>query len=458
MVYFDGTKWVGPLAVPNADQWIDNRPAMLATAPGDLMMVLATDHRQSEILRDRRTGKRNDNSVPDYVNGDLYAAEMKVPAASNVQLAPAATATVAAPDAETKPERDAIATMRNRRVPVGGDQLQVIRGEFHRHTDFSLDGNGDGSLIDAYRYMIDAAAMDWGAGFDHDNGTGEYPWWLQQKLTDAYRLGDKYVTMFGYERSVSYPEGHRNTVFAQRGIRPLPRLSKMAADSEGHAPDTQMLYEYLRKYDGIVASHTSGTDMGTDWRDNDPVVEPVVEIYQGCRQNYEMPGAPRSNTADYSIGGWRPLGFVSLALKKGYRLAFQSSSDHGSTHISYCNLWVKDRTRAGIMEAFHKRRVYGATDNILAEVRCGSHFMGEEFNVSEPPSIAVKFTGTADFAKVHIVRDGEYVYSIEPHKREVDFVWKDAAAQRGKTSYYYVRGEQADGELVWASPMWITYK
>ena len=54
-----------------------------------------------------------------------------------------------------------------------------------------------------------------------------------------------------------------------------------------------MLFEYLKKYDGIVASHTSGTDMGTDWRDNDPLVEPVVEIYQGCRQNYEMPGAPQ---------------------------------------------------------------------------------------------------------------------------------------------------------------------
>ena len=50
------------------------------------------------------------------------------------------------------------------------------------------------------------------------------------------------------------------------------------------------------------------------WRDNDPQVEPVVEIYQGDRQNYEMPGAPRSNIEGDSIGGWRPLGFVSLAL------------------------------------------------------------------------------------------------------------------------------------------------
>jgi len=458
MVWFDGVKWNGPIAVPNGDQWIDNRPAMLATAPGTLMMVLATDHRQSEILRDRRETKRNDNVIPDYINGDVYAAEMRVPAAVAVNLAPASAENVAEPDSEAKPEVDAIALMHSRRVKVGADELQVLRGEFHRHTDLSVDGNGDGPVIDAYRYMIDAAGMDWGAGFDHDNGTGEYPWWIQQKLTDAYKLGDRYVSMFGYERSVSYPEGHRNTVFAQRGIRPLPRLKKMANDSEGHAPDTQMLYEYLKKYDGIVASHTSGTDMGTDWRDNDPKVEPVVEIYQGCRQNYEMPGAPRSNTENYSIGGWRPLGFVSLALKKGYRLGFQSSSDHGSTHISYCNLWVRGRTRAAILEAFKKRRVYGSTDNILAEVRCGSHFMGEEFNVTAAPEIAVKLTGTRDFAKVHIIKDGEYVYSIEPKKREVDFTWKDGQAERGKTSYYYVRGEQVDGELVWASPMWITYQ
>ena len=28
----------------------------------------------------------------------------------------------------------------------------------------------------------------------------------------------------------------------------------------------------------------------------------------------------------------------------------------------------------------------------------------------------------------------------------------------GKTSYYYARGEQADGELVWVSPMWVDYQ
>ena len=33
--------------------------------------------------------------------------------------------------------------------------------------------------------------------------------------------------------------------------------------------------------------------MGTDWRDNEPQIEPVVEIYQGARNSYEVVGGPR---------------------------------------------------------------------------------------------------------------------------------------------------------------------
>ena len=225
-----------------------------------------------------------------------------------------------------------------------------------------------------------------------------------------------------------------------------------------HSPDTLLLYRYLEQFDGICASHTSGTDMGTDWRDNNPKVEPIVEIYQGCRQNYEMPDAPRANTADNSMGGWRPYGFISHALKKGYRLGFQSSSDHTSTHISYCIAWAEDLTNEAILKAMKARHVYGATDNIIADVHCGDHFMGDEFATSAKPTLSVKLAGTAPFAKVHIVKDGAYVHSVAPDKDRVEFQWTDMDPKPGTTSYYYVRGEQTDGELVWVSPMWITYK
>ena len=61
-------------------------------------------------------------------------------------------------------------------------------------------------------------------------------------------------------------------------------------------------------------------------------------------------------------------------------------------------------------------------------------------------------------ADLLIEQDGAYVYTTEPGKREVTFTWKDSNAVAGNTSYYYVRGEQSDGEIVWVSPMWITYR
>ena len=315
------------------------------------------------------------------------------------------------------------------------------------------------SLWDAWRYALDAAALDWIGCCDHDNGHGrEYTWWITQKLTDIFNLQGTFTPMFNYERSVAYPEGHRNVIFAQRGVRTLPRIAKVDEGTPGSAPDTQMLYRYLRHFNGIVASHTSGTNMGTDWRDNDPLVEPIVEIYQGDRQNYEMPDAPRSNNAKDSIGGWREKGFVSLALEKGYRMAFEASSDHISTHISYCILYATAGTRRAVLEAFKKRRLYAATDNILADVRCGQHLMGEQFETAELPTLHVVLEGTAPFARIVVVKNNRYVYSTEPHTRSVQFSWQDTAAEAGRTSYYYVRGEQQDGEIVWASPMWITYR
>jgi hypothetical protein len=262
---------------------------------------------------------------------------------------------------------------------------------------------------------------------------------------------------------VNYPEGHRNPVFARRGVRTLPRLPLSDPNIEKPAPDTQMLYRYLRQLDGITAEHTSCTNMGTDWRDNDPKVEPIVEIFQGCRQNYEMPGAPRSPNEETAVNkDFRPKGFVSLALLKGYRLGFQSSSDHGSTHISYCNVWVTEPTRQAIFGGMKKRRIYGSTDNIVADVRCvvgnRTHFMGEEFSTPTPPKLNIKLIGAKPLAKVCIVRQNEYVHTVEPKTQTVEFTWTDAQPERGKTLYYYVRGEQEDGELVWVSPMWIRYE
>jgi hypothetical protein len=459
---YDGKSWTGPVFLAHSDNLLDNRPTLVSAKPGELMVIGSSDSRRQFQLGE----KLLEGSIEDPFNNDLYLNTLALgPAPAPVAAKAAGNAAVAGPSALVTSERGTIMAMRAYRVKSAEGPLRIIRGEFHRHSENSADGGGDGTIIEQYRYMLDPAGMDWVGCCDHDNGNmgqggggREYTWWTSQKLTDIFYTPNKFTPMFSHERSVPYPEGHRNVVFAQRGIRTLPRLPKMDNDSTGRAPDTLMLYRYLKEFNGIVASHTSGTNMGTDWRDNDPDSEPVVEIYQGDRQNYEKPDAPRTNSENDSIGGWRPKGFVDLALAKGYRLSFQASSDHISTHMSYCNILAKDGTREALLDAFHKRHVYGATDDILADVRSGEHIMGDAFATTSLPELHVKFAGTKPFAKVHVVKDNKYVYTAEPKTAKVEFTWKDTSPQAGKTSYYYVRGEQEDGEIVWASPMWITYK
>jgi hypothetical protein len=376
---------------------------------------------------------------------------------------------------EAQREREAVKRIRAYRVDAGGKQYQFLRGEFHRHTEMSWDGGPDGSLEDMFRYAIDAAQLDWIGNGDHDNGAGrEYSWWLTQKLTDAYHVKGVFTPMFTYERSVPYPHGHRNVMFAQRGVRTLPRLAEPDEKKRVagvHADDTKMLYRYLKELNGICASHTSATGMGTDWRDNDPEVEPIVEIYQGDRMSYEYEGAPRSgHSADskklpVQIGGFQQLGFLNHAMKeKGYRLGFQASSDHWSTHISYCIVLAEtpptppsqggEDRRAAILDALKKRHCYAATDNIIVEFRSGQHLMGDAFKTNEAPKLEWTVIGTGDIARIDILKDHEVVETFKPLTREHRGTWVDPMPGVG-THYYYIRVQQADGELAWASPMWV---
>jgi hypothetical protein len=450
MVYFDGSQWHGPGVLGFTDAVSDNRPSMIALSPGRLLIAHSTDHRLSPGA--------GSTPAADGVSSDIFQSELAV---ARTQHSPTlqkiGQVTPDAPDPAAAAEAAAATLSQSYQPTVNGQKLQLVRGDFHRHTEISFDGRGDGPLVDAYRYYIDAASLGWAGCCDHDNGDArEYTWWLIQKFSDAYLLGSKFVPMYYYERSVNFPEGHRNVVFQNRGIRVLPRLPVTAPDSPPTpAPDTTMLYSYLQFFGGMSAPHTSATDQGTDWRNHNPTVETFVEIYQGDRQDYEMPGAPRANTPADSISGFEASGYVSAALAKGYQLGFEASSDHISTHISFTNIWAATPTRAGIMDAMRNRRLYGSTDNILADFRSGTHFMGEYFTTSSAPVFTVRLWGTAPFQNVSLVKDNNIVYSTSGD-RVLSFSYQDPTAQKGKTSYYYVRGLQTDGQIVWVSPMWVT--
>jgi hypothetical protein len=449
----DGDHWTEPIELHHSDGLLDDRPVLLPHPSGGLLVFHNTDGRFT---------------TPEVIHNQVYMSTLDLPGdpvepklipCDPGQKDPKLTAA-------QKEERAAVKDMRDYRIEAGGKKLQLLRGEFHRHTEISWDGGPDGSLEDMFRYAIDAAAFDWIGNTDHDSGAGrEYSWWLIQKYTDAYHVPETFTPLFSYERSVRYPDGHRNCIFAQRGVRTLPRLAPLKPSPMGpqvHPDDTKMLYRYLKELHGICASHTSATGMGTDWRDNDPAVEPVVEIYQGDRMSYEYEGAPRagydpkSNKLPANIGGWQPKGFINLALQKGYRFGFQCSSDHWSTHISFCIALAERHDRQAILDALRQRHCYGATDNIILDVRSEGHLMGDEFKTAAAPTLQVTVRGTQPLAAVEILKDSEVVATFKPGKRDYKGTWTDPKPTAG-THYYYVRVEQTDEQLAWASPLWIDY-
>jgi hypothetical protein len=178
--------------------------------------------------------------------------------------------------------------------------------------------------------------------------------------------------------------------------------------------------------------------------------------------SYEKEAAPRAGydpkggQKPANIAGWFPLGFVNLALDKGHRLGFQASSDHFSTHISYCIVLAERHDRASILAAIQKRHCYGATDNIILDVKSSDHIMGDEFKTKQAPTLEIRVIGTAALAKVEVLKDGTVVQSYEPGKAEFQAKWTDPTPSP-RMHYYYVRVQQADGELAWGTPLWIEH-
>jgi hypothetical protein len=455
---YDGKAWSAPRRLSASAHLLDNRPSLVPYAKG-VLVVFSGDGRRSTQNRDQ---------------SDLFAAILSpLPTAQKgggEGADPALIADPPAAEAKLAPvhpnERAEIARMRDYRIETGNKKLRLWRGEFHRHTEYSAHRDQDGMLEDNWRYALDPGGLDWIGIGDHDNGygsygdghKGEFMWWHFQKTTELFHNPPGFTGAHVYERSVVYPNGHRNVIMPKPGIRPLPRGDTKSGTPEKGTPDTKLLYAYLKHFGGICASHTSATGMGTDWRDNSPEFEPIVEIYQGLRHNYEHLGAPRSATKETNIGGYEPAGFVWNALEKGYRFGFQASSDHVSTHLSYAVVLTDDITRQGMIDAFKKRHCYGATDNIILDVRSGEHIQGDAFETAKPPTLEILVRGTGPIAKLSIIRDNKYVYATEPKQQEVKLTWTDMDAKAGATSYYYVRIEQADTNLAWGSPMWITYK
>ena len=333
--------------------------------------------------------------------------------------------------------------------------LRLFRGDLHRHTDLSADSQRDGDILFQYRYALDAGALDFLAVTDHSGAERlhfyKYQWWKTRQIATMFNRPGRFATFFGYERTVTFPGGHRNVISTRREMQPVPISDEEFTGSESWA---ERLYPELVSNGDIAIAHTTAGGGGTDWRDNDVRAEPVVEVFQALRGSYEEENSPgRARTTE-------PAGFVWSAWRKGWRIGLLSNSDHESTHQSYACVWAPELTGEAILDAIKQRKSYAATDNIVlrfeARVGAGSPLkMGAEAVASRAPTLSFSARATAPVSSLEIVRNGEIVYAAEPLTREVSIEYRDQNPIPATGAQYHVRFVQDNGQIAWSTPIWV---
>ena len=123
-------------------------------------------------------------------------------------------------------------------------------------------------------------------------------------------------------------------------------------------------------------------------------------------------------------------------------------------------IYTPSTARTDIVESMRKRHAYGATDNIVLDVRARDRaghewMMGDSFDAAAAPAIHVKVLGTSTIQSVEIIKDGKFVYLTQPNANTSEFDYTDTSASG--QSWYYVRVIQNDRNMAWSSPIWVKY-
>jgi hypothetical protein len=362
-------------------------------------------------------------------------------------------------------------------MAVAGKTYKLMLGDCHRHTDIRGHSGVDGSVLDTYRYAIDAAQLDYLGTSDHNEVTGgnwpdglrDYQWYWVQKAVDLMTHPPVFTGIYSYEHSMASPGGHRHVLFLRRGA-PLRMIDRgkgpQAADNLPPAMwkfwEENVFTQPGQK--SVIVPHTFAAGPLADWNWPNARFDCLLEIYQGARGSYEAWRTPEGEKR----GGTqtdRPGHFAQDALAKGNIYGFVSFSDHRSTHNSWAAVWTEHENREGILDGMYARRTYAGTDEMILRVQAGSHLPGEEWSapLARPIRIEASIDAPDTILRIDVVKDGKYVYTVRPNARTAKLSWQDTEAKAGK-SYYYVRVFQrdtekpeGDPEIGWVSPFYVTY-
>jgi len=363
----------------------------------------------------------------------------------------------------------------------------VYWGMIHGHTEMS---DGTGTLDRYFHQLQHEVRLDFAAPGDHDHRweTPDAFWRITSEAVKRYQAPGEFVTLLGYEWAKwrQNGDGDRN-VYYRGDDRPMYR------SDDGDHPTPPDLFAALAEHGEhgeqaiVIPHHTGHGGNWCDFKDHGPAFERLVEIYQ-VRGSYECSEEDGNLVPEKTVWNrWPPRaeGYVRRALALGWRVGFTAGGDDhdGYWGTEKCYPWYKqglmsveapEKTRGAIFDAMYQRRVVATTGaRMLLTYRLNGYQMGSELSVGASPALAfrrrldIEFHGTAPLDRIDIIRCNTVVHSVPGEGREdVTVDWEDTEPLEAillppakfcdhPFAFYYVRAVQQDGEVAWASPVWV---
>jgi hypothetical protein len=219
----------------------------------------------------------------------------------------------------------------------------------------------------------------------------------------------------------------------------------------------------LEGVDAMLTPHHTGYARGrrgTNWNVHDPILERNVEVVSlhGCSEEPRGGFFPLNNIG---MGSNVPGGSVQDALARGYHLGLVGGSDGHRPRDPYVltGVYAPALTRDALWDAVYHRRTVATTDaqRIRLAFRMDGEWQGSLLALDTLPHFTIDAEGTASIARMELIENGEVVRTWPGAGNHLAVNERLSRVPERPDNYYYVRLLQADGNLAWSSPIWVSY-
>jgi DNA/RNA endonuclease YhcR with UshA esterase domain len=345
-----------------------------------------------------------------------------------------------------------------------GYAYNAYYGNLHSHCSYS---DGIGTPSQAFGYARDSALVDIQALTDHTHmlSSGEYA--SLRSAAATYTQDGVFVALAAQEHgslstSRSGAFGHVN--FYEASVR-IPQYDGGGDDFRYNLAGT---YNWLiTNNDGINGAplygafnhpyYSGGTEPDAQFHHfaysvtGDSAMS-LTEIRNGKRSdNYE------DEYLEVLAKGWH-VGISANQDNHDGMWGDQPNPNSGND-IYLTGVLADTLTKEAILVALKDRRTFAVeinpkSDRMAVLFQCEGHWMGDVFETSaDTVHFDITVWAENNFVSVELLRNGAQVDYASPGANYYE--WHPEDDPPMGESYYFVRAQQADGDYIWSSPIWV---